>query len=73
MKKPLYLVVLYDAREQTASLADHNLSHEDALKEVRDWRENHKMPAYLLAQSTVHPPEDAEDCPACKRDLQALR
>lgn len=71
MKKQceLKLVILYDPRNETYTVVEHNLNLQDAVTRAVFLREKH-LPAFTVAQTTCHRKLETEQCAACKRDVK---
>jgi hypothetical protein len=65
----LQLVMLFDPRKNTFCICSHNLSAEDASQEVAELRRD-GLPAFTVDQRTRHTEVDAENCSACRADVQ---
>ncbi len=63
------LVMLFDRRNQTCCVCSHNLDTEDASQEVAELRRG-GLPAFTVDQRSPHLQDDAEECQACRADVQ---
>ena len=68
MAETFKLVILYDARNNTYTVWDHNLRPEEADRMVRDLRSK-LLSALTVNQRVRHKREDAEACRACRQDV----
>jgi len=68
MSENLKLVILYDARNNTYTVWDHNLTPEQADGVVRDLRTK-LLNALTVNQRVRHKREDAEACRTCRQDV----
>lgn len=68
MPSTLRLVILYDARSNTYTVCDHNLSAEGAERQVAEWREK-LLPALTVDQRKRHATPDPQVCKPCRRDV----
>jgi len=64
----LKLVVLFDPRDESCCICSHNLSAEDASREVDELRDEGFF-AFTLDQRVPHRAEDPDDCTACQSEL----
>jgi hypothetical protein len=62
------LVILYDARRNTYTVCDHNLTVGEADKQVRDWSAK-LLNALVVDQQSKHRTSDPQLCRACRRDV----
>jgi len=69
MPSSLQLVILYDARRNVYTVCDHNLSAEEAAKEVARWGKD-LLPAFIVNQRARHRTSDPQLCRACRRDVR---
>ena len=65
----LKLVMLFDWRRQIYCICSHNLDPEEASQEVTELRRD-GLPAFTVDQRSRHSEDDAEECPACRADVQ---
>lgn len=70
MKKAceLKLVILYDPRNDTHTVVEHNLDPKDAVAEAVAMRKK-RLPAFTVEQTTRHRASHREQCAACIRDV----
>jgi hypothetical protein len=68
MPSTLKLVILYDARRNTYTVCDHNLTVEEAHKQVRDWSAK-LLDALAVDQQSKHRTSDPPLCRTCRRDV----
>ncbi len=68
MAESFKLVMLYDAKNNTYTVSDHNLTPEEADYLVQDLRSK-LLPALTVNQGVRHKREDAEACRACRQDV----
>ena len=66
MRKPLKLIALYNARTNVCTITDHNLTPEEAEKQVGIYRAQ-DLTAFAVAQRAKHH-TSPYDCPACRED-----
>ncbi|PYX85178.1 MAG: hypothetical protein DMG70_04515 [Acidobacteria bacterium] len=65
----LKLVMLFDWRKQIYCICSHNLTPEDASQQVTELRRD-GLPAFTVDQRSRHLHDDAEECAACRADVQ---
>jgi hypothetical protein len=65
----LKLVMLFDRRKQIYCICSHNLTPEEASQEVTELRRD-GLPAFTVDQRSRHLQDDAEECQACRADVQ---
>ena len=65
----LKLVMLFDRRNQTCSICNHNLDAEDASQEVAELRRD-GLPAFTVDQRSRHPQADPDECSACQAEIK---
>jgi len=65
----LKLVMLFDWRKRVYCICSHNLSPEDASVYATEMRRD-GLPAFTVAQRSRHLQDDAEECEACRADVQ---
>jgi len=65
----LKLVMLFDWRKQIYCICSHNLAPEDASAEVTELRSG-GLSAFTVEQRSRHLHDDAEECEACRADVQ---
>lgn len=68
MSETFTLVIFYDAKNNTYTVSDHNLTPEEADWLVQDLRSK-LLPALPANQEMRHMREDAEACRACRQDV----
>jgi hypothetical protein len=68
MAEKFKLVILFDAKNNTYMVADHNLKPEEAEEVVRDLRINF-LPALTVNQQVRHNRECAEACRSCRHEV----
>jgi hypothetical protein len=68
MPSTLKLVILYDARRNTYTVCDHNLTVEEAGKQARDWSAK-LLNTLVVDQRSKHRTPDPQLCRACRRDV----
>ncbi len=68
MPSSLKLVILYDARNNAYTVCDHNLTLEEARKQVGDWSAN-LLNALVVDQKSKHTASDPQLCRSCRRDV----
>jgi hypothetical protein len=68
MAEKFKLVILYDAKNNTYTVSDHNLTPEEANNMVQDLRSK-LLPALMVNQEMRHKVEDVEACRACRQDV----
>lgn len=66
-----YMVLLYDTREDTYTMLDHNLALKQASSQVESLRKD-RLPAYYQRQRRRHRPPEAINCGTCDRDLDVM-
>ncbi len=70
MSSPLRLVILYDARRNVYPVCDHNLTPEEAEKEIADWRGQPLASALVMDQSERHATPNPQACGACRHTVE---
>ena len=68
MSSTLKLVILYDARNNAYTVCDHNLTPEEAEKQVAEYRTK-LLHALSVDQRKRHSTPDPQVCKACRRDV----
>jgi hypothetical protein len=68
MDKNFKLVILFDAKHNSYTVTDHNLTPEEADWLVQDLRKK-LLPALKVNQEMRHKRQDAEACRACRQDV----
>ena len=68
MPEAFKLVILYDAKNNTYTVSDHNLTPEEAKCMVQGLRSK-LLPALMVNQEMRHKREDVEACRACRQDV----
>lgn len=69
MSRTLKLVILYDARRNTYTVYDHNLSAEDALTRVADLK-GKLLSALSIDQRARHRTTDPQRCKTCRHEVR---
>jgi hypothetical protein len=69
MSSPLKLVILYDARNNTYTVCDHNVTPEEARKQVADCKLN-LLNALAVDQRAKHKTPNPQACKTCRRDVR---
>ena len=65
----LKVIMFFDPEDQMYAIWDHNLTAEEALRELD--RVRHKgLPAFTVDQRSRHKAEEAEDCGDCPADVE---
>ena len=65
----LKLIMFFDPEDQTFAIWDHNLTAEEALRELDRVRRK-GLPAFTVEQRSRHKAEEAEDCGDCPADVE---
>lgn len=72
----MYLILLFDTREDTYTIINHNMTEEAAEAEMHRLRDVEKLPAFFMHQSKhtglndeASHEGDAERCPDCEREI----
>jgi len=65
----LKLLILYDARRNTYTVCDHNLSAEEAKKQAAEWKAQ-LLNALIVDQKAKHLTADPLACKTCRRDVR---
>ena len=65
----LKLVILYNARTNAYTVCDHNLSPEDAEKQVAEWRRKAAV-ALVVNQRAPHETTDPQECLSCRTAVE---
>jgi hypothetical protein len=68
MSSTLRLMVLYDARNNTYTVCDHNLAPEEAEKQIAEYRAKLLL-ALSVDQRKRYATPDPQVCKACRRDV----
>jgi hypothetical protein len=68
MPSTLKLVILYDARNNAYTVCDHNLTAEEAKRQVAEWRQK-LLNALTVDQRSQHKTPDPQVCRTCRRDV----
>lgn len=68
MDKNFKLVILYDAKHNSYTVADHNMTPEEADWLVQDLLTK-LLPALTVNQEMRHKRREAEACRACRQDV----
>ena len=68
MSSTFKLVILYDARNNVYTVCDHNLTPEQAEKQITEWRTKLLL-ALSVDQRERHATPDPQVCKACRRDV----
>lgn len=68
MASRLRIVILYDARANTYTICDHNLTPEQAQEQVASWAEK-SLNALVVNQRATHSTDDPQSCRACRREV----
>jgi hypothetical protein len=68
MPSTLKLVILYDARRNAYTVCDHNLTIEEAKRQVTEWRQK-LLNALTVDQRSKHKTLDPQVCKTCRRDV----
>lgn len=68
MPSTLKLVILYDARNNAYTVCDHNLTAEEAKRQVAEWRQK-LLNALAIDQRSKHTTPDPQVCKTCRRDV----
>ena len=64
----LKLVMLFNARNQTYCVCSHNLTAEEASRELDRLRRD-RLPAFTVNQPCHHRAKDADGCWECRADI----
>jgi len=67
----LKLVMLFDPRDESYSICSHNLRAEGARQKLDELRDEGLF-AFTVGQPSHHPPDDPDDCTACRAELAWL-
>ncbi len=65
----LKLVILFDSRNQTCCVCNHNLTSEEASEELNELRRD-GLPAFTVDQRSRHDAEDPDECAACRAEVK---
>ena len=65
----LKLIMFLDPEDQTFAMWDHNLTAEEALRELDRVRRK-GLPAFTVEQRSRHKAEEAEGCGDCRADVE---
>jgi hypothetical protein len=65
----LKLVILYDARRNSYTVCDHNLTPSVAEKQVAEWRRK-SLFALVVNQRAPHEIPDPQECQACRTAVE---
>jgi hypothetical protein len=68
MSSTLKLVILYDAKHNTYTVCDHNLTDEKSATQVAEWRKK-LLKAFRVDHHTKHTNPDPQLCRTCRRDV----
>jgi hypothetical protein len=68
MSSTLKVVILYDARNNTYTVCDHNLTPKEAEKQIAEWRTK-LLPAIGVDQRQRHVTPNPQVCKTCRRDV----
>lgn len=68
MSSTLKLVILYDAGSNAYTVCDHNLTAQQAKRQVAKLRRTF-LSALAVDQRSEHPTSDPQVCKACRRDV----
>jgi hypothetical protein len=68
MLSTLKLVILYDARNNSYSICDHNLTLDGAKRAVAE-RGGKLLSPFILNQRARHRNDDPQACRACRREI----
>jgi hypothetical protein len=68
MDKAFKLVILFDAKHNSYTVADHNLTPEEAAWLVQDLHTRF-LPALTVIQEMRHKRQGAEACRACRQEV----
>jgi hypothetical protein len=68
MVEPYKIVILYDAKHNSYTVTDHNLTAEEANWLVQDLHKQ-LLPALTVIQEMRHLRREAEACRACRHDV----
>lgn len=69
MPSRLKLVILYDAKRNTYDVQDHNLTSEEAEKQVSGWRKRGFV-SLVVNQRAPHETPDPQECLACRTAVE---
>jgi hypothetical protein len=69
MSSTLKLVILYDARNNVYTVCDHNLTPEEAKRQVAEWQAK-LLHALTVDQKAKHLTSDPLVCKTCRRDVR---
>lgn len=68
MSSSLKLVILFDAKRNTYTVCDHNLTDEESVRQVMEWRRK-LLKAFRVDQHSEHTNPDPQLCRTCRRDV----
>jgi hypothetical protein len=69
LQEGLKLVMLFDSRKQTYCVCSHNLTAEEASRELDELRRD-GLPAFTVDQRSWHDADDPEECPSCRSEVR---
>ena len=69
MSSTLKLVILYDAKSNVYTVCDHNLTPQEAEKEVAGWRAK-SLVSLVVNQRNHHATPDPQECLACRQTVE---